>query len=154
MLWHAQTLLREFRGDGHIAALLANDLDPVEALVLHAASGEVPVAFLRASRGWPDVDWWAAVDRLVERGWLSGSDEGGDESDGDPAAGALPGLTAEGVAARAAIEAATDRMAAAPYEVLGEEACAELRTLGRPFSRAVVDASGFGPAGGSVTAGR
>ena len=39
-------------------------------------------------------------------------------------------------------------MAAAPYEALGEDACAELRTLARPFSRAVVAAAGFGPAGG------
>ena len=54
VLWHAQTLLREFRGDGHITALVGADLDPVEALVMHLASGEVPGTFLRDSRGWPD----------------------------------------------------------------------------------------------------
>ena len=49
VLWHAQTLLREFRGDGHITALVHADLDPVEALVMHLASGEVPGTFLRDS---------------------------------------------------------------------------------------------------------
>jgi hypothetical protein len=136
-------LLREFRGDGHIAALVANRLDPVEALVLHAASGEVAVGFLRATRAWPDADWAGAVERLVARGWLSPGDEGG-----------VPELSPRGAAARRAIEAATDEMAAAPYEALGEDACAELRALARPFSRTVVAAAGIGPAGGAVTGAR
>jgi hypothetical protein len=140
VLWHAQTLLREFRGDGHIAALVANHLDPVEAIVLHAASGEVPVGFLRTSRGWPDADWAAAVERLVARGWLSPGEEGG-----------VAVLSPRGAAARRAIEAATDEMAVAPYEALGEDGCAELRALARPFSRTVVAAAGIGPAGGAVS---
>jgi hypothetical protein len=143
VLWHAQTLLREFRGDGHIAALVANDLDPVEALVLHAASGEVAVGFLRATRAWPDADWAAGAGRLVARGWLSKGDEGG-----------VPVLSPRGAAARRAIEAATDEMAAAPYQALGGEACAELRALVRPFSRTVVAAAGIAPAGGAVTGSR
>ena len=49
-LWHAQTLLREFRGDGHVACLLSEGVGPLDALVLHAATGEVPVDFLKASR--------------------------------------------------------------------------------------------------------
>ena len=68
VVWHAQTLLREFRGDGHITALVDHDLDPVEALVMHLASGELPGTFLRDSRGWPDDDWDAGVERLVDRG--------------------------------------------------------------------------------------
>ncbi|CAM5262430.1 SCO6745 family protein [Streptomyces aurantiogriseus] len=40
-LWHAQTLLREFRGDGHVACLLSEGVGGLEALVLHAATGEV-----------------------------------------------------------------------------------------------------------------
>ncbi|MGW6512889.1 SCO6745 family protein, partial [Streptomyces niveus] len=38
--WHASTLLREHRGDGHLAALLSAGLDPVEALVSHTATGK------------------------------------------------------------------------------------------------------------------
>ncbi len=132
VLWHAQTLLREYRGDGHIAALLMHDLDPVEALVMHAASGEVPVGFLRATRGWTDAEWDDGVARLRGRGWV------------EPAAGGGLGLSPEGTSARQRIEDVTDRMAVYPYEALGEEACAELRTLARPFSRTVVEASGLG----------
>ncbi len=137
VLWHAQTLLREFRGDGHIAALVTHELDPVEALVLHAASGEAAEDVLRTTRGWPDEAWEAGVSRLVARGWLA--------DDRVPGPG-VPALTSEGAAARAGIEADTDRLAAGPYEALGEEGCAELRALARPFSRAVVAAAGFGPA--------
>ncbi|MFD8777952.1 hypothetical protein [Streptomyces sp. NPDC059916] len=41
VLWHAQTLLREFRGDGHVTALLDAGLSGIEALVTHAAAGPV-----------------------------------------------------------------------------------------------------------------
>jgi len=42
VLWHAQTVLREQRGDGHVAALLTAGLDPVESLALHAAAYKPP----------------------------------------------------------------------------------------------------------------
>jgi hypothetical protein len=134
VVWHAQTLLREFRGDGHIAALVMNDLDPVEALVMHVASGDVPSAFLRSTRGWSDAEWDAGVERLRQRGWVE-----------HPARDSTDlALSGTGAAVRQEIEDATDRMAVFPYEALGEDACAELRALARPFSRAVVDAAGFG----------
>lgn len=38
--WHAATLLREHRGDGHLAGLLTAGLDPLEALVSHTATGK------------------------------------------------------------------------------------------------------------------
>ncbi len=138
VLWHAQTLLREFRGDGHIAALVLHDLDPVEALGLHLATGDLPEAFLRGTRGWPDAAWEAGVDRLVARGLV---EQGGAVRDAtgrrwpSPSAG-------RPCARRSRTE--TDRAAVYAYEALGEEGCAELRTLARPFSRAVVDAAGFG----------
>jgi hypothetical protein len=46
-LWHAQTLLREFRGDGHIALLVHHGLDGIEALVMHEATAELPVGRCR-----------------------------------------------------------------------------------------------------------
>jgi len=134
VVWHAQTLLREFRGDGHLAALITNDLDPVEALVMHAASGEVPVPFLRGTRGWTDAEWEDGVARLRRRGWLA-PEVGGDQP---------LSLSDEGAAVRQAIEDRTDELALYPYEALSEEECDELRALVRPFSRAVVDAAGFG----------
>ena len=38
-LWHAITLLREYRGDGHIAALVTHGLSGLEALITHIAMG-------------------------------------------------------------------------------------------------------------------
>ena len=137
VLWHAQTLLREFRGDGHVATLLRRGITPVEALVLHVASGEVPLPFLRDTRGWSSDQWTAGTESARDRGWLIDS-----RGDDDPAA--PPALSPLGLELRQEIEDTTDRLATWPYEALGDEACAELRTLARPFSRAVVDAAGLG----------
>ncbi|HEY1650383.1 MAG TPA: hypothetical protein VGG09_00740 [Acidimicrobiales bacterium] len=120
-LWHAQSILREFRGDGHIALLVVQGLSGLEALVTHAAAGEVPAPILRASRAWSDEAWLAAADGLRARGWL----EPGDELR----------FTASGTQRRKEIEDGTDALAAAPYAVLGEERCAELRALVRPWSK-------------------
>ena len=125
VLWLAQSILREFRGDGHIAQLVVHGLTGLEALVTHAAAGEVPGHLLRASRAWSDEAWTAAVAQLRVRGWL----EPGDEL----------AFTPWGESQRRAIEDGTDTLAAAPYESLGDEACSELRTLVRPWSRAFAD---------------
>ncbi|MEU2624285.1 hypothetical protein ABZ642_40290 [Streptomyces sp. NPDC007157] len=123
VLWHAQTLLREFRGDGHVAALLTAGLSGLEALVMHAATGDINAAVLRDSRAWSPEQWGQAVQTLRERGWL----------DDDPHLA----LTEDGTRCRAEIEHTTDRLAALPYTALGPAACAELRSLVRPFSLAL-----------------
>jgi len=133
VLWHAQTLLREFRGDGHVALLVEHGLDGLEALVMHEATGELPVAFLRATRGWSADEWAEASERLRKRGWLR---PGGTAEH--------LALSEEGSAVRQAIEEATDRLSVVAYEAIGEDGCDLLRGLTRPFSRAVVDASGMG----------
>lgn len=125
-LWHAQTLLREFRGDGHVALLTAAGLTGVEALVIHAATGEVPPAVLKASRAWPEGDWNDAVEAIRRRGWL------------DP--GPELTLSVLGRQHRQELEDQTDLLALPAYELLGEEDCQRLRELGRPLSQAVVDA--------------
>ena len=124
VLWHAQTLLREFRGDGHIAALCCAGLTGVEALVVHAASGEAAASVLRASREWPDDAWDAAVQSVRSRGWL--------------ATGEGLELSVSGAEHRKQVEDLTDALALHPYAALGEELCAELRSLARPFSKAIV----------------
>ena len=129
VLWHAQMLLREFRGDGHVAALLTAGVDGLDALVLHVASGEMDERFLRVSRGWRRETWAAAVDGLRLRGLL----------DGD-------GLTDAGRALRAGIEAVTDRLAEPAYDAIGAEACGRLAELTRPLSRTLVKAGMLDPA--------
>ncbi|MFH9229934.1 SCO6745 family protein [Streptomyces lydicus] len=122
-LWHAQTLLREFRGDGHVACLLSEGIGGLESLILHAATGEVPVDFLKASRAWPEEEWADTEERLRTRGLL----------DGDS-------FSAEGVRLRQHIEDRTDRLALPAYAALGEADCERLAELASPFGRAVVDA--------------
>lgn len=116
-LWHAATVLREHRGDGHIAALTGAGLDPVESLVSFAGVGAAaPEVF--ASRGWSPEEWDAARRRLQERGLLA--------ADGT--------ATDAGRELRAKVELRTDEEAAAPWRALGEpgrERLAEL--LGEPW---------------------
>lgn len=118
--WHAATLLREHRGDAHLAALLAAGLDPVESLVSHTATGKgMAIRWILSSRGWRRTDWEAASDRLRERGLLVAGEE--------------LALTDAGTALRAEVEEATDRMDTAPYEHLGAEGVERLTELGRGF---------------------
>ena len=128
MLWHAITLLREFRGDGHIACLVDAGLDGIDALVMHAASGEVPRAALQTSRHWHDDAWLAAVASLRDSGLVDG----------------LDALTSAGAALREHIEGRTDELALAPWLALGEGPCDELRAIVRPLSRAIVSSGTFG----------
>ena len=130
VLWHAQTLLREYRGDGHVAALTVSGLTGIEALVMHAATGEVSAGVLKATRAWSDDQWAAGVESVRSRGWLA---------DGDELA-----LSPSGAAHRQEVEDTTDRLTVHGYSALGEEACAELRRLARPFSQSVVSSGTFG----------
>ncbi|MFJ6072807.1 hypothetical protein ACIQFU_18475 [Streptomyces sp. NPDC093065] len=112
VLWQAATILREHRGDGHLAALLTADLDPVEALVSFAAIGAAP-AQVFASRGWTEHEWAVARERLLVRGLLN--------ADGS--------ATDEGRALRAEVERRTDELAAAPWRTLGDKDTARLAEL-------------------------
>jgi len=71
-LWHAATVLREHRGDGHFAALLAADIDGCESNVLRAGL-DLPRGTMQPLRGWSDDEWEAAAGRLAARG-LIGAD--------------------------------------------------------------------------------
>src|SRR5215213_7940454 len=80
-LWHGCTLLREHRGDGHIAVLLHAGLTGLEALITHCATGRgFTQAAAQATRGWNDEEWAAACSALTARGLL---DEAGLTEDGE-----------------------------------------------------------------------
>jgi hypothetical protein len=125
-LFHAQTLLREFRGDGHLAALLTAELTGLEALVVHAATGYLPASSLRKTRQWSEDEWAAAVAVLQERKIV----EQGEEL----------ALTEAGAALRQGIEDRTDRLAEPAYAALGESGVNRLVELGKPLSRTIVEA--------------
>lgn len=113
-LWHATTLLREHRGDGHVAALLAADVDGCEAQVLAVAAGSMRAERMRLVRGWSEDDWAAAIERMADRGLV--------EPDGET-------LTAAGHDLRTAVEAATDRAAARALAPLGTDGAERLVAL-------------------------
>ncbi|MEV8018282.1 hypothetical protein AB0O76_18485 [Streptomyces sp. NPDC086554] len=115
-LWHAATVLREHRGDGHLAALLVAGLDPAEALVSFAGVGAASARTF-TSRGWSADEWSAAAERLVARGLLS--------PDGT--------ATEAGRALRDEVEGRTDELAAAPWRALGDEAVARLADVLGPL---------------------
>lgn len=124
-LFHAVTLLREHRGDGHIAALVLARLDPVEVLVTHLSVAEgMPENMVRATRGWNDEDWDAGVVRTRERGLI---DDNGKATD-------------TGRELRELIETQTNAADAAPYLHLGTERTERLRELCRPWSKALSEA--------------
>lgn len=103
-LWHAATMLREHRGDGHVAALAVAGLDGCEAHLTLAATGTVPASELQPHRGWSDDEWRAAARRLTERGLL---DERG-------------ALTGEGAELRRWVEDKTDELALGPWREVGD----------------------------------
>jgi hypothetical protein len=126
VLWHACTLLREHRGDGHVAALTVAGLDGCEAHVSVTATGAVPRETLQSSRKWSDEEWAAAEERLQERGWLDAEGR----------------LTDAGRAGRAEVETRTDTLAEEPWRALGPERTERLLGLLAPMARAINDAGG------------
>ncbi|MDQ1445293.1 MAG: hypothetical protein QOI20_1757 [Acidimicrobiaceae bacterium] len=136
VLWHALTLLREHRGDGHVVALGHAGLDGCEAHVSLVASGAIAREVIQPNRGWSDEEWDAAAGRLRERGWLNEAADRGDAS-GD---GRGERLSDAGRAERRAIEDHTDRLALGPCEALGEDDCARLISLVTPLAGRIVKA--------------
>jgi len=116
-LWHAATVLREHRGDGHFAALLAADVDGCESNVLRAAF-DLPRETIQPLRGWTDRQWDGAAARLSGRGMIA--------EDG--------AATLAGTELRASIEAATDAAAARPWQ--DQEFAADLADVLFPIARA------------------
>jgi hypothetical protein len=113
-LWHAATLVREHRGDGHVAALVAAGVDGCASHVLAAHAGVATRAVLQPNRGWTDQEWAAAAERV------SGREQ----------------------ALRDAVEARTDAAALLPLEAIGPDAVARLLDLATPLARRVIDGGG------------
>jgi hypothetical protein len=122
-LWQALGAMREHRGDGHVACLVTNQVDPCAALVMQAATQRSDGESLRTKRGWSEEEWQAAVTRLQERGWL--------DDDQRP--------TAAGVTVRDDIEGATDRLAAPFVATLGTRALDLVDAL-RPLAERIMAA--------------
>ncbi|HEY2299154.1 MAG TPA: hypothetical protein VGH43_15585 [Jatrophihabitans sp.] len=130
-MWHAATLLRESRGDGHTMALAHAGLSGIESIVTHTATGRgFTVDAAKKLRGWSDEQWQAAQDGLRKRGLMSGD-----------------ALTDQGATLRSTIEAETDELDAAPWEHLGDDRTRRLIELGKGLTRVIVANGAFAAPG-------
>lgn len=108
-LWSAITLLRECRGDAHIAALVTMGLDGLAAIVLDSATGRSFYPWsMRKTRGWSEAQWRATAESLTARGLLTSSDDAAH-------------LTEAGAALKEEAEARTDAAVAAAWDGLSDD---------------------------------
>ncbi|GAA3456858.1 SCO6745 family protein [Dactylosporangium matsuzakiense] len=121
-MWLAATILREHRGDGHLAALLVEGLDGAEAMVWRVALNDGRGRKMaQPARGWSDEEWDAARTRLHQRGYL----------DGEGAA------TEKARWAYKTLEETTDQLAARPWQALGPERTERLVVLLTPIAERI-----------------
>lgn len=120
-LWHSATLLREHRGDGHNAALLAHGIGGTEAHVLLALTLGMKAEEFGRVHHLPKPQLAAVVEGLRERGLV--------DADG--------GFTEIGRQTRERIEALTDELAAPAYDVLSADELDELIAGLEPIAAAV-----------------
>ena len=126
-LWHACSILREHRGDGHVAAYVSAGLSGLEAnLLTEALVGWEPLSYT-GSRGWSPEAMQEATAALAERGLLA---------DG--------ALTPAGQTLRDEVERTTDRLVAPAVRAAGPELGEAVARLNE-WSRLITEAGWFPP---------
>jgi hypothetical protein len=136
-LWRAADLVREHRGDCHIAAWTGAGLSAPEIMLLTELWWGMPRRSYALTRGWSADEYDRADADLAAAGLVT-------------ATGPEGALTAEGRALRRRIESATDLMEARVLAAIGTD-IDELIALLEPMTEAVVAAGGY-PAGAFQTA--
>ncbi|QLL08485.1 SCO6745 family protein [Mycobacterium vicinigordonae] len=121
-LWHAATLLREHRGDGHIAVLAAAGISGRESNVLHAAATEVSAEYMKRARHYDEAEWGACERSLSARGLLG--------HDG--------AVTPEGRRLKDQIETVTDTLALHAFDGLDDDELQLLFSALTPLARLVI----------------
>ncbi|MBO0812579.1 MAG: MarR family transcriptional regulator [Microlunatus sp.] len=125
-LWHAATLLREHRGDGHNAALMAYGIGGLESHVLRALSDGAPAH----EDGRIHHLGRARIDRIIASMRVRGLVEESGE------------LSESGRETKQKIESLTDQMAAVAYQALEPAELDQLVADLKPVGQAV-DATGY-----------
>lgn len=127
ILWRSAEMIREHRGDSHIAACVAEGLDPIAMSILTELWVGFGLGEYSGTRGWEPEAIAACADRLRADGLL----------DGDQ-------LSAEGRALRDRIEDATDRAQDQLVARLGDDVDGLLEDL-EGWSQRCVEAGSFPP---------
>ena len=123
-MFHAASLLREHRGDGHIAALMTAGIGRLEAHVLLALDMDLPAEKFGRIHHLPAAQIAAVIAGMRARALIG--DDGW--------------LTERGRAVKHRIEALTDDLAARPYEILSAEELEELQSLLDPWAKRLLAA--------------
>jgi hypothetical protein len=123
-LFHAASLLREHRGDGHVAALVAEGIGGLEAHALYAIDIGIPAPTFGRIHHLPSAQLSELIDAMKGRGLIE------DEATFTPA----------GRQAKDRVEALTDELALAPYEILTTAERDELMAALEPLARRLVAA--------------
>jgi hypothetical protein len=118
-LWRAATILREHRGDGHVAALLSENIAGLASIVLRSAV-DTEADTMKRARGWTEEQWTAQVDDLVRRGLLA--------EDGT--------ITEAGSAAVDNAERLTNRLALSPWRTFDDDALVRIAEVIAPVAHA------------------
>lgn len=123
-LWHASTLLREHRGDGHVAALVAAGITGRESNVFHTAASAVSEEFMKRSRHYDEDEWETCRHSLADRGLLD----------------ARGALTSAGRDLKHEIESTTDALALRAFDALDDDELQAVFSALTPVARTVIAA--------------
>ncbi len=123
-LWHAATLLREQRGDTHVAVLAARGVSGRECNVLQVAAGRIPRDYMAVARDYDEATWRHHEEQLAERGLV------GDDGT----------LTTAGRELMDAIESTTDALSLSALDGFSDDEVETLFQALTPITRAVVAA--------------
>ena len=122
LLWQSAATLREHRGDGHVIALVTENIAGLAAIVLRSAV-DIDATVMKRARGWSEEQWDAGVQDLVRRGLLTGAHT----------------LTADGADALNRAEQLTNRLALSPWTGMDDEQLIGIARLLGPIARACED---------------
>ncbi len=125
--WRLGDMLREYRGDAHIAAWTGAGFDPPEIGLLTELYWRLPARSYVRTRAWTSDDLDAAEERLRSRGLL--------RADG-------VAMTEAGWTAREAVEVQTDEMCRPLIDALGDDAD-ELIALLAPWGAEIRAQGGY-----------
>jgi len=131
-LWRCCDMVREHRGDGHIAVWTRYGVQPIEIQLMSELQLGIPLKTYSATRGWTVEQMDAALDGMRAKGWMEGD-----------------AFSPHGRAFREQIESDTDDMETPIVDAMGGD-FDELIGILRPWAAAIVAA---GIAGGGYPGG-
>lgn len=121
-LWRCCDMLREHRGDSHIAVWTRAMVQPIEIQLMSELQMGIPLKTYSATRGWTVQQMDAALDGMREKGWMKGDV-----------------FSEDGRRLREEIESDTDAMEVPIADAIGSD-LDELLGILRPWAAAIVKA--------------